>query len=998
MSLPSAEVLFQPVTCMPDWVQRYEAIPNTTVSSGCSANAQGNVPCDPAAMARAAGQKIGRAVSLEAYTLARYITSEVGTRSVPERVAVAQAAVNRVTYTEPRVGNVLNLLLYRQAAGHPNRGFYGPIHSDSNLGASYGRWAATSRDPALSNIIIAIDVLNGTIPASFAKGADDQYGPEILVRKQGLDVTQNGVRRRGGERRYWVGPLPGVDHQRTFLYTTRKDVDPSSQMGQALIARGVAAIAAPRPNWTGLPVCAASWASKFGTGFGAWGIIVGALFLALGGVAFAKAFRRRSLGSGLGRGGLAAAVLPPGERRHVPKAIEGEIDDAVTRAGAAGADGALEYVGAGMEGIVFCQGSTAYKVGRRGVSLEDEADFLRKANTVHRIKDHVARFIRYDKRNHVLVRECVRGERLKWSQERKAYDLTDDIQKAMEPYGFLAPERKPDSWLMVRGRGPVLVDAGFATPVGHELVKHTLDVINERAPRGTYESNESLAFHIRQERDKTIPAPVANKILRRLYQTRENATKWSGRDEAERVFGTTDLGRTQPYTSEEFGERLQEAKERKAFFEKTSASIQEAADAIAAKGGGWNGSRKVFIADVAKRLGVPPDKIAGPLLIANNRGWLELTRADLTGAMDQDKVEQSEVIGPSGLDRYHFIVARSGALGVTARRGPRTGAIEVDPKDVERVVNNAVSAFAACSPDHPDKIKANYVRPPSLLRLGRVEVRDAATGENRRVSVDLSTRALARGALVHGRMSAEVAAPEGRLVAQRVTLQPKDACEHKETWRDELTQTLTHELAHAADPGIIKRAQARAMSTRRQQRSNIPEAGTEAAYRAYINDPVEVAANIAAVRADLDKARIDPDDAPDFILNWHSRRWGILKPALTEANKRKFYQMAARARDERFERRTKDDAETAARWAAEDAGVAGAARSRGFRRGAWVTLTRTYPVRLNDADSPKIERGARVQIVKVENSALYPGHRNYTITDGEHTIGPLPGSVLKARD
>src|SRR5690349_8420215 len=121
MSLPPTSALVDPVVCMPDWVARYAAIPNTMVSSGCTVNAQGNVPCDPAEMARRAGQTISRAVSLEAYTLARYITSEVGTRSVPERVAVAQAAVNRVKNTE-RLGSGLDLLLYRQKAGHPTRG------------------------------------------------------------------------------------------------------------------------------------------------------------------------------------------------------------------------------------------------------------------------------------------------------------------------------------------------------------------------------------------------------------------------------------------------------------------------------------------------------------------------------------------------------------------------------------------------------------------------------------------------------------------------------------------------------------------------------------------------------------------------------------------------------------------------------------------------------------------------------------------------------------
>lgn len=261
MSLPPAAALFQPVTCMPAWVAKYAALPNTTVRSGCAVNtAIGNVPCDPQAMAAAASAKIGRPVSLEAYTLARYVTSEVGTRSVPERVAVIQAALNRARYTE-RLPSVLNLLLYRQSSTGAyvrNRGYYGPIHGpDGTLAAPYGRWASTSRDPALSNIILALAVLNGEIPEGFSKGADDQYGPEILVVKQGLQTTLNGVRRRGGENRYWVGPLPGVDHMRTFLYTTRKDIAPTSEAGRALIERGVAAITAGRPDWSQLGPC--SW-------------------------------------------------------------------------------------------------------------------------------------------------------------------------------------------------------------------------------------------------------------------------------------------------------------------------------------------------------------------------------------------------------------------------------------------------------------------------------------------------------------------------------------------------------------------------------------------------------------------------------------------------------------------------------------------------------------------------------------------------------------------
>lgn len=292
MSLPPVAELFAPVTCMPAWLGKYNLVPNTPVPSGCKVGDDGNVGCDPKAMAADAAKKIGRPVSLAAYTLARYITSEVGTRSVGERVAVGQAAVNRVTDVD-KTGDVNALLLYRQKPGHPNRGYYGPIHGDG-LSAPYGRWAATSRDPALSNLIIAIDILSGEIPRDFSKGADDQYGPEILIQRQGLAVTQNGVRTRGKDRKYWVGPLPGVSHQRTFLYTTRRDIDPASAEGRALIERGVQAMTEPAPNWSGFPTCSTASGATVLPG-GGTGVIVGGAALAMAAMVGAAVWRRRQV-------------------------------------------------------------------------------------------------------------------------------------------------------------------------------------------------------------------------------------------------------------------------------------------------------------------------------------------------------------------------------------------------------------------------------------------------------------------------------------------------------------------------------------------------------------------------------------------------------------------------------------------------------------------------------------------------------------------------------
>jgi hypothetical protein len=125
-------------------------------------------------MANDASGKVGFPVSLEAYTLARYMASEVGSGPAAEKIAVGQAAVNRAVL-ERLPGGILDLLLYRQPVGHPNRGYYGPI----NVEPRTGRWAATSRDPTRGDIILAVELLNGTFDG-FNKGADDQDGLEYV--------------------------------------------------------------------------------------------------------------------------------------------------------------------------------------------------------------------------------------------------------------------------------------------------------------------------------------------------------------------------------------------------------------------------------------------------------------------------------------------------------------------------------------------------------------------------------------------------------------------------------------------------------------------------------------------------------------------------------------------------------------------------------------------------------------------------------------------------
>jgi len=200
-------------------------------------------------------------------------------------------------------------------------------------------------------------------------------------------------------------------------------------------------------------------------------------------------------------------------------ALGSELDEAAQRARAAGAVGDLEYQGAGATGIVFCdQRQVAFKVARRGRedSVAEEAEWLTKAAQVPGVREHVARGTRYNKKHDVLVRECVRGPSGTPGQTSKLFDLHKGIRKGMAPYGWLSPEFKEDSYVLARGRGPVLVDASSALRVGSELVRYAQDVLANRRQLKGYERLEDIAFAVRQERGGSIPAAVADKLLAKL--------------------------------------------------------------------------------------------------------------------------------------------------------------------------------------------------------------------------------------------------------------------------------------------------------------------------------------------------------------------------------------------------------------------------------------------------------------------------------------------------
>lgn len=238
-----------------------------TLASNCSL-VGGNISCDAENMRAKAEQQfkalniaklfgLDDSISIDEYSLARYVRTEVGSGSPSDKVAVVEAAVNRAKMWGITPDQLLRL---RQKSG-PHRGFYGPIHATEAeckaLGkkkgcAPYGRWAGTKRDPKPIDVIVAKLVMSGKTK-DFARGADDQLGPSAGDSLFGKQWIYSRIDSLAKDRNYWVGLLPGVNHRKTMLFK-KTSIDPSSPDGQKLIAQAKEWAHKNPPDWSKLPV------------------------------------------------------------------------------------------------------------------------------------------------------------------------------------------------------------------------------------------------------------------------------------------------------------------------------------------------------------------------------------------------------------------------------------------------------------------------------------------------------------------------------------------------------------------------------------------------------------------------------------------------------------------------------------------------------------------------------------------------------------------------
>lgn len=263
------------------------------LNSGCRPDEVGEIRCAPETM-RASAERQLRAsgfwpptkpLDLATYTLARYMHSEVGDGTVEERVAVGEVGVNQA---KRRGQDVNGLLLFTQPSH-----LYGEINVAG--GGSTGRFAATSRDPSVLTTLLA-DLIQSGLDENINLGADDQDGLEF---QRFFPVPMNRILSEAQSGRYWVGPIPGVDHWKTTQFRTF-GFSPTSFEGSQLIERarqffgdptysGGLIVQSLRPIWPDdLPICtnapgtdAATSGRQFLVGVLLVGVFVGLIWGAL---------------------------------------------------------------------------------------------------------------------------------------------------------------------------------------------------------------------------------------------------------------------------------------------------------------------------------------------------------------------------------------------------------------------------------------------------------------------------------------------------------------------------------------------------------------------------------------------------------------------------------------------------------------------------------------------------------------------------------------------
>jgi len=215
-------------------------------------------------------------------------------------------------------------------------------------------------------------------------------------------------------------------------------------------------------------------------------------------------------------------------------------------------------------------------------------------------------------------------------------------------------------------------------------------------------------------------------------------------------------------------------------------------------------------------------------------------------------------------------------LGASARKGERTGAIEIDYGEMSKAAQKVVDAFRSCG---------EGLKKPAKGPVVSLDVVDPSTGKKRPVDVFAIPSTGTKSAMT-GEYSL-LRYPDGSQM-DRVVLYPKsELCMSPDEWKYYARMVLTHELTHASDPWLHRRP---------------VEGPKRSGGCAYASFPAEVAAFLSETREDLrsfygvrkaEKLRkMGKLRQPSDLLRY-SHIYQLFQHCWTPETKRRFMRMAA---------------------------------------------------------------------------------------------------------
>lgn len=185
--------------------------------SHCAVGPDGTVSCDPDVMRARTEEQLGRPLSLDAYSVARNVASEAGEGTLAEKIAIAEAAVNRARAD----GISISRLVMKDGRRYAKQSGLNPR-------------VASSQDPMLEDLVAAELALAGRT-GRLARGATHYFAPRYYGETSLRELFQRWASGWGSPTMglAWVGPIAGVRPRSQFFMraTTKSGASSAYQAG-----------------------------------------------------------------------------------------------------------------------------------------------------------------------------------------------------------------------------------------------------------------------------------------------------------------------------------------------------------------------------------------------------------------------------------------------------------------------------------------------------------------------------------------------------------------------------------------------------------------------------------------------------------------------------------------------------------------------------------------------------------------------------------------------